>query len=177
MNTAVSDVIAPAVWTLRDGTVLTLRHICAEDIELMVSFVRGLSFGARYFRFGHGDIEFTEEEVRRACTPDPDECVHLLVVQNIDSRDTVVASARIVFDAGGADCEIAIAVADAWQKRGIGVRLVRALSEYARRRGLKTMVGKILASNRGMLEFMRKCGFTVNEGGAGSALRIATIAL
>ena len=65
MNTAVSDVIAPAIWTLRDGTVLTLRHICATDIELMVSFVRGLSFGARYFRFGHGDIEFSDGPARR----------------------------------------------------------------------------------------------------------------
>ena len=103
--------------------------------------------------------------------------MHLLVVQATENRETVVASARIVFDATGTDCELAIAVADAWQKRGIGARLIGALAECARQRGLKTMHGKILASNKGMLQFMRKCGFSVNESATGPALRIATIAL
>ena len=168
----------PAVeWTTSDGTALTLRPVRAGDVGILVSFVRGLSFGARYFRYGHGDIEFSEDDIRRVCNPDPDECVHLLVLMAGHEKETVIGSGRTVFEAGSSNCEVAIAVTDKWQGRGVGKRLIEALFESARRRGLREMHAQTLASNRRMIAFLKKRGFTVSDSAEGAAVKLASIAL
>jgi acetyltransferase len=160
-----------------DGTELTLRHINAGDVKILNSFVRGLSFGTRYFRYGQGDLEFTEDEFLRICSPNPRECVHLLVVKPDRAVETVVASARIVFEEEGTACEVAITVADTWQLHGIGKRLMNALFGQAKARGHTEMYGRILGTNRRMIEFMRRCGFDINNGPEGPSLKIARIGL
>jgi acetyltransferase len=54
-------------------------------------------------------------------------------------------------------------VADAWQGRGIGSRLLGKLVEAARRHGIKRLYGDILAMNRPMLELARKLGFRLSR--------------
>jgi GNAT superfamily N-acetyltransferase len=54
-------------------------------------------------------------------------------------------------------------IADSWQGRGIGSRLLAKLIEVARRRGLKRLYGDVLAMNRPMLELVRKLGFTLER--------------
>lgn len=168
-----TDEFPDAEWRSNDGVRLTLRAIRLENVQAVWSFVRGLSFGARYFRFGKGDIEFTEDEVRRVCEPDPRECVHVLVLSDGDGAETVVGSARIVFKAGETTCQLAIAVADDWQSSGIGTRLVEALIHSARRRGLAQIQAEVLATNRGMMEFLQRRGFTLSDSPRGPGLRIA----
>lgn len=168
---------SPVVWTTDDGAVLTLRHIRADDVGLLKSFVRGLSFGSRYFRYGHGDIEFGDEHFLRVCTPDPDQCVHFLVLKREGGSETVLGSARIVFESGDTRCEVVIAVTDKWQSHGIGQRLMDALIESARLRGLKKMQAHILASNRRMIKFMQGQGFETADSDEGPSVKIATMAL
>ncbi len=168
---------SPVAWTTSDGTALTLRPIRADDYPIMDAFVRGLSFGTRYFRYGHGDLEFTPEELRRICSPDPRECVHLLILKKDAAADSVVASARIVFEAGASTCEVALTVADAWQLRGVGKRMINALFNEARTRGMTEMHARILASNRRMIEFMRRRGFAIADSADGPSVKMATLAL
>lgn len=168
----------PAVaWTASDGTALTLRHVRGEDVDNLIAFVRGLSFGARYFRYGHGDIEFSKDEILLVCNPDPQQCDHLLVLKVEHGKESVVGSGRIVFEAGGTNCEVAIAVTDAWQGRGVGKRLIEELFESARRRGLREMHAQTLASNRRMIAFLRGRGFTISDSAEGAAVKLASIAL
>jgi acetyltransferase len=167
----------PIEWTAADGTGLTLRHICADDVGILMSFVRGLSFGTRYFRYGHGDIEFGADEALRTCTPNPRECVHLLVVKAGSGTDVVIGSGRIVYPAAGTKCEVALAVTDAWQKRGIGECLMDALCAQAKDRNMLEMHGKILASNRRMIKFMRGRGFAISDSADGPSVKVATISL
>jgi acetyltransferase len=75
--------------------------------------------------------------------------------------ETLIGVARYVRDQDAA--EFAIVVADAWQGRGIGTRLLTKLMDVARRRGLKHLYGDILGMNRPMLELMRKLGFRLER--------------
>ena len=59
------------------------------------------------------------------------------------------------------DCEFAVAVLDAWQRRGLGERLLSELIAVARIRGLRAMIGDVLASNTAMLGLVLKLGFGV----------------
>jgi acetyltransferase len=77
--------------------------------------------------------------------------------------ETLLGVARYVSDPDGQAAEFAIVVADAWQGRGIGRRLLGSLVEVARRRGLKKLYGDILGMNRPMLELVRKLGFTLGR--------------
>jgi RimJ/RimL family protein N-acetyltransferase len=75
--------------------------------------------------------------------------------------DEIVAVARYdelrtAQPAGARDAEIAITVEDAWQHRGIGLRLARRLCVVARDRGYDAFVARILPENRAALDLMRK---------------------
>ena len=52
---------------------------------------------------------------------------------------------------GDAATEIGVVVADAWQGRGVGSGLVRALATRARARGATTLVMEVMAENQRVL--------------------------
>jgi acetyltransferase len=60
------------------------------------------------------------------------------------------------------DCaEIAVVVADGWQGKGIGSRLLVDLRNLARDAGIKHLEASILPDNRRMQELARKLGFSL----------------
>ena len=73
--------------------------------------------------------------------------------------ETLLGVARYVRDKDNQAAEFALVVADSWQGRGIGTRLMAKLIDAARRRGVKRLYGDILATNRPMLQLARKLGF------------------
>ena len=164
-------------WTTRDGAEMELRPIQDGDADLLMSFVKRLSFGTRYFRYGRGNFELREDEIQRACHPDPERWVHLVVLLRTAGDQAVVGSGKIVFEAGTKSCELGMAVTDSWQRHGVGRRLLEALIETARAKGQTQMWARILATNRTMIAFLLRHGFAVSDDGDGTALKIARLAL
>ena len=74
--------------------------------------------------------------------------------------ETLIGVARYVLE-NHQTAEFAIVVADAWQGRGIGRRLLAKLIEVARRRGVRRLYGEILRMNRQMLELVQNLGFNL----------------
>src|SRR5690606_13043325 len=58
-------------------------------------------------------------------------------------------------------CNVAVAVADGWQRRGLGQALLRQVLDEATGRGLLTAVGEVLRYNRAMIGLARRLGFEV----------------
>ena len=77
--------------------------------------------------------------------------------------ETLLGVARYVRDKDNQAAEFALVVADSWQGRGIGSRLLAKLIEAARRRGVKRLYGDILAMNRPMLALATKLGFKLGR--------------
>jgi acetyltransferase len=71
--------------------------------------------------------------------------------------------ARYVLDKNGNAAEFAVVVADAWQRRGIGRRLMAKLIDTASRRGVQSLYGNILATNRPMIDLVRSLGFQLER--------------
>ncbi len=151
-------------WTTKDGNALTLRAIASSDVDIARAFTAALSFGTRYFRFGRGDFMPSEAELEQLCNPDPSRRIQLVVVTGSGASETMVASARCVYEPGRDDCEFATVVLDGWQGHGIGRRLMHQLMAEARARGLRTMRGQVLGSNVPMLAFMAALGFEIEAG-------------
>ncbi|MGI2324799.1 MULTISPECIES: bifunctional acetate--CoA ligase family protein/GNAT family N-acetyltransferase [Methylococcus] len=154
----------PAQWVsrfqLNDGTTVTTRPIRPEDAAMVQAFVRGLSEEAKYFRFMQSVQELSPEMLVRLTQLDYHRELALIATVETDQGETEVAVARFFSNPGGATAEFAIVVADAWQRRGIGSRLMAMLSDAAREKGIQKLQGEVLADNGKMLHFVETLGFS-----------------
>lgn len=164
-------------WVAPNGARLTLRRITPGDIDRMLAFVESLSYSTRYFRYGHGDAQFSREHMARVCADDGQGSVHWLATRRSAEGEDVIGSARVVFSNGSRTCELAIAVKDEWQSQGVGKRLVDLLLEGARRAGQCEVRARILGTNRAMIHFMEGRGFTICDSAEGPWVKIAVCKL
>ncbi len=163
------DAALSCQWHDRHGREFRLRPVEPGDIDISRAFIDRLSFGARYFRFGRGDFRYTDDELRRLCRADPAARSHFVVLTCIDGEDAMIGSARYVVQGDAA--EFAIAVLDEWQRAGVGRRLMAAVIDSVRRRGLARLYGDVLTSNAAMGRFMERMGFRRAPGGRAGELR------
>jgi acetyltransferase len=148
-------------WQLADGMDITIRPIRSEDAEMLQAFVRGLSDESRYFRFMDTLRELSPVMLSRFTQIDYDREMALVATLDEIGDETQLGVARYVINPDGESCEFALAVADAWQGHGIGHKLMSALMEVARDRGLKTMEGEMLSGNTGMKDLAASLGFEI----------------
>jgi acetyltransferase len=147
------------IWTLDDGTKLTLRHIAPADAVREQAFVHGLSAQSSYLRF-HGTLkDLSQKDLKKYTEPDSRNEVALIVVHSGDTGEEEIGVARYVIDTDRANCEFAIVVADKWQKRGIGTRLMKALISHLQASGVKQISGSVIKNNSPMRKFMKQMGF------------------
>lgn len=145
--------------TLEDGTPVTIRPIRAADAKIEQQFVRSLSDESRYFRFMDMLRELSPKMLKQMTEIDYHNQMALIAVTPSHNYDVQIAVGRYVVNPNGEDCEFAIVVADGWQKKGIATALMQLLITAARERGLKRMIGEVLASNSKMLHFVHGLGF------------------
>ena len=145
--------------TLRDGCAVMLRPIRPEDEGIEQEFVRNLSDESRYFRFRDAVRELSPRMLSQLTRVDYDRHLALIAVTERGGRELQVGVARYVAGCDGRSCEFAIAIADDWQRKGLGTRLMSALMAAARERGMHEMIGEVRASNQKMLDFTARLGF------------------
>jgi acetyltransferase len=146
-------------WTLADGTKLTLRHIASADAAKEQAFVHGLSAQSSYLRF-HGTLkDLSSKDLKKFTEPNSRNEVALIVVHSGETGEEEIGVARYVIDPDRANCEFAIVVADKWQKRGIGTRLMNALISHLQVSGVKQISGSVIKSNSAMRKFISQMGF------------------
>lgn len=68
---------------------------------------------------------------------------------------------RYVTNPDQSSCEFALVVADDFNGKGLGSRLMLSIMDVARDKGLAEIDGLVLANNPGMLKLMRSLGFVV----------------
>lgn len=142
---------------------MTLRPLLREDRDIEHAFVSGLSPDTRSNRLLGGARAITREYIESLVTVDYARDMALAASTMLGGGETLIGVARYVSDPDGQAAEFAIVVADAWQGRGIGRRLLGKLVEAARRRGVKHLYGDVLAVNRPMLELVRRLGFALSR--------------
>jgi acetyltransferase len=145
---------------LNDGSRVTIRPISPADAQLEQEFVQGLSPQSRYFRFLDSVPRLSPRMLQHFTDIDYDQHMALIAVDEGGARPVQVGVVRYVVAPDGEDCEFALTIADAWQRRGLGAVLLRLLIEVARGRGLRSMHGDVLATNAAMLAFAAKLGFS-----------------
>jgi len=154
---------APVDVILRDGSTLRLHPPTAADTGALVEFFAQLSARSRYLRF-HGARRVGRDLVETFVDPDWATIGALVGAQG--GRIVALASYARLRDPAAA--EVAFAVADELQGRGVGTRLLERLAERAAAVGIERFVAEVLADNSAMLAVFRDAGFEVTrrlEGG------------
>ena len=111
----------------------------------------GLSAQSRYLRF-HAPTPRLTASARRVLT-DVDGTHHAAVCAAVGGDP--IGIARLI-RTGERGAEIAVAVVDRWQRRGVGRQLLEALTEVAARLGVAQLHGDIHPDNAAMLALVRK---------------------
>jgi len=151
------------VWNV-GGERLTLRPILPQDQGPLREMLYRTSIAARQARFRAAVDHFAEETLTAMTRLDFSDVLALVVTRRSPLRgETVIADARYVVDVDRADAEFAVLVDDAWQRRGIGTRVVKAMLDAACGEGLAHLRGSVLRSNTGMLSLLRKLQFSFVE--------------
>ena len=157
----------PSNWVSRfqlpEGQDITIRPIRPEDAEIERRFVQGLSPEVRYLRFHQAMRELSQELLVRFTQLDYHRELALIATINVRGRETEIAVARYFPNPDARSAEFAIVIADDWQRRGLGSRLMNQLIEAAREKGFISLEGEVLARNTGMLRFTEALGFQVLE--------------
>jgi len=164
-------------WQLPDGRLVTIRPIRPEDAGIEQEFVKGLSDESRYFRFMNTLRELTPTMLVRFTQIDYDREMAFIAVTEERDREVEIGVVRYITNPDGETCEFALVVADQWHRHGLGRRLMELLIEVARSRGLKAMVGHILANNPRMLELCADLGFAIGDAPDDPGQRRATLGL
>ena len=128
---------------------ILIRQAGGGDLGGLRAFLSGLSVRTRYLRFFAGAPPAGPAMLRILAGQRPD--ADALVA----TRNEVIIGHAMAVDAtgppGAATTEIGVVVADAWQGRGVGSELVRALASRAQARGATTLVMEVMAENRQVL--------------------------
>ena len=155
---------SPAVlerWSTAAGVTLALRPLASDDGAREVRFLESLSPETRYERvFSHRGL--LPGELRRLVRFDVRREIALAVVAGEGSEEQIVAVARLHNDAGEGPCEFGIVVGDAWQRQGIGARLLERLIALAQAAGVERVVGHTRATNEPLKQLCRRLGFSVS---------------
>ncbi|MEX2292195.1 MAG: GNAT family N-acetyltransferase [Acidimicrobiales bacterium] len=153
---------------LSDGTRTIVRPIELGDGDKLRAAFEHLSPESRYRRFFTAMPRLSETMVH-----------HLLDVDGVDRAAWVALDAEAEGEPGVGvaryyrledqpdAAEMAVAVVDDYQHRGIGSLLLRHLSGTARAQGIKRFVGTVLAQNRPMLDLIESADgkYTLDEPG------------
>ena len=165
--------------TLRDGRRVRVRSIRPADASMDHAFFAGLSEQSRYMRFMQHLAELTPRLVRQFTQIDDTREMALVALDDASGDEAIVGIARYVAETEreGERAEFAIVIADSWQRNGLGRALMELLIDGARRRGLRILVGSILAVNTPMRALATAVGFALHTDPNDVRHAIATLEL
>jgi len=143
---------------LRDGGTLRLRSPYAADVDALVGFFDALSERSFYLRF-HGAPTIRPSLVEPFV--DPDWIERGALVGTLEDRIVALASYSRLRDPDVA--EVAFAVADDQQGRGVGTRMLEQLAGRAGAVGIERFVAEVIGDNNAMLRVFEDAGFGVSR--------------
>ena len=163
---------------LADGRRLLVRPLLPQDGAAEQDFVMALSPASRYRRFHIGLRALPESLLRHLTQVDHRSHVALVAQPESDDEDEppIVADARYVVN-GAHSAEFALAVADDWQRQGVGRRMLQLLARHAARHGIRQLTGDVLADNAPMVRMLLALGCELQLRDDEPGLLLATIAL
>jgi ribosomal protein S18 acetylase RimI-like enzyme len=152
--------------TLDIASRVQIRPLGPDDRQALAAAFSHLSEETRRRRFGGLAGHLRDRDLDRLTAIDHHD--HQALVAIAPDTGAIVGVARYVVVPGEPRAaEVAVAVDDDWQRRGIGRRLMRELGESARAEGVTRLVAYIEADNLPVRRWIARAGGVAQEHDAG----------
>jgi acetyltransferase len=143
-----------------------LRSITPPDRAGLTRFYAGLSPDSRAARFHGAARTIPETTAMFFCGPDH-EHREGIVAECFDASGAPLIIGHVCIEPGDGDvAEISIAVADGWQRHGIGRALLAGATTWAQTHGITRLVASMRCGNAAMFALLRSMGRPVTYGAA-----------
>jgi RimJ/RimL family protein N-acetyltransferase len=149
------DLIFRQVVTLRDGARVLLRPLLKEDRQALLDLYLPISFDDRRFmRHNVNDPDVINQWIDEL---NYDKTFPLVAVIG----DHFVGSGSLHFFEGPARhrCEMRIFLSKEFRQRGLGNKLIQALIELAKRRGMYMLEVEVVSDHVEVIKAMQQAGF------------------
>jgi RimJ/RimL family protein N-acetyltransferase len=151
-----------ALETLRDGRQLEIRALKPADRAGLAAAAGRSSSESLTRRFFAPKRAFSEKEMAFYSEVDFERHVALAALVEEAGEPRLVGAARYIVAQPGR-AEVAFAVEDAYQRRGIGPALLRHLAKIARGAGLEELIAEVLPDNAPMLKIFQRSGLALTK--------------
>jgi GNAT superfamily N-acetyltransferase len=158
---------------LRPAVAATIRPVRRSDAAALFAFYEGLSLDSRHSRF-LGFARVTRNQAERMAAADAIGRCGLVAADPITGE---ILGHLCLEPTERAGLEIGIAVADPWQGKGLGRRLLAEGLAWARRRGVPELYGVALSDNVRILRLASSLGVPCTSRSVGDGLVQATISV
>ena len=142
--------------TLKDGTYILLRPMTQDDYDILVEYYSAISDDdMRYLRHPVKDPQL----IKQWCDQlDYGKTLPLLALV----KDRIVGTATLHFFEGPKRHvgEVRILLSRDFRKRGLGMKMIRALVDLARKHGLGILYAEIIADMSKVVKAFELIGFT-----------------
>ena len=146
---------------LRNERSVRVRPVRPADAETIQEFVRRLSVTSRRRRFFSPIRELTPAMLARITNSAGRGRVLIAEAHDGETGCMVAMAQYAPSDDDGGTCELALVVADAWQRLGLGRSLLEMLIQSARDARYVRAVADVLHENEAMLALGRAYNFSV----------------
>lgn len=141
---------------IRDGTMVLLRPIKPSDEDLLKEMFYKLSDESIYKRFMGVKKYLPRKQLHELANVDYSKNMAIVAILDEGEKEEMVGVGRYGLDENTNSAEVAFAVRDDWQKKGVGTELLRYLTMIARKRGLYGFTADVFADNKPMLSLFEK---------------------
>lgn len=146
-------------FLLRSGLAVKVRPIRPDDAPRLQALLQRLSPESIFFRLLAYRRNMTEKEARYLTHIDYRRRMAFVATPEED-EDLVIAVARYaIIGLDQADtAEVGIVVEDRYQNQGLGLYLLKLLTDYAREQGIRAFSGTVSLQNQRILRFITRSG-------------------
>jgi GNAT superfamily N-acetyltransferase len=161
---------------LKDGTMIAVRAIRADDRDRIVTAFRKLEPETVYSRFFAFRESLSNAELEQIAAMDFVHDVMLLATLGADDNEIVIGSGN--YSTYGANdgtlaAEVAFVVEEDFQDRGVAGRLLAHLTRIARDHGVARFEAEVLAHNCAMLSVFSRSGLPMQRRREGELVQLS----
>ncbi len=150
-------------WKMKGGKEVILRPIRPEDEKMEDELIRGLSDESSRFRFFRIIKELSHKDLVRFCNIDYDREMAIIAETSEGKEKKEIGVGRLIIEPSRNRGEFAIVIADRYQNKGLGTKIIDMLIGVAEEKGLELIYGKIHPENYRMIQICEKMGFEIER--------------
>jgi RimJ/RimL family protein N-acetyltransferase len=149
--------------TTETGLEILLRPVKINDESLLKDFFYSLSDASLFRRFISERKDMPHERLQDFVIIDYTNEMVILAVLKKGEKEEVIGMGQYGIDEATHTAEVAFAVQDEYQNRGVGSEILSYLTFLAKRRGLLGFTAEVLRENQPMLHLFSKMGFNIEK--------------